>query len=54
MIIEFSTDNAAFDDERVEVVRILQLIAARVENGDVSGVIRDSNGNRVGQWNLTD
>lgn len=54
--IEFSTDNAAFDDAPAsEVARILRKIARQVEQGDPlgGGPVHDANGNRVGHWELT-
>lgn len=51
--IEFSTDNAVFDDDfDGEVKRILTAIGRQMSNvgdGD-SAVIRDSNGNSIGRW----
>ena len=54
--IEFSTDNAAFDEsdgyqaER-EIRDILHKIAYYVtHHGDKSGMVRDSNGNTIGKW----
>ena len=53
--LSFTTDNAAFDgDERyMESGRILADVASKVADGQTSGVCRDSNGNRVGEWVLT-
>ena len=54
--IEFSTDNAAFSDYPVdEIHRIFIEIRERImlfTDGDeaVGGIIRDSNGNTIGQW----
>ena len=54
MIISFDTDNAAFDgpDYNQEIVRILNVIANRVLEDFSGGGIRDSNGNKIGHWNL--
>lgn len=58
--VEFETSNAAFDDEndgnsREEIRRILRGISFDVyENGETGGMIRDSNGNRIGSWEYTD
>lgn len=59
MIIEFDTNNSAFDNSdglhgRAEIARILRNIADKVEEGRVDGSIRDINGNRVGNWKLND
>lgn len=55
-IIEFSTDNAAFYDcdgvqrDSAETVRILRDVADSIETGANHGPIRDSNGNKIGQY----
>lgn len=53
--IEFSTANAAFGEwGRDEIARILRDLAERFERpGDQSGIIRDLNGNTIGQWSAT-
>lgn len=54
--IEFKTDNAAFDDgnRAQEIARILRdEIAFQVRHGALGGIVRDINGNRVGQWSIT-
>lgn len=51
--IEFSTDNAAFDQDRDrEIGVILSNILAGFRQGSTSGVIHDTNGNRIGFWDL--
>ena len=51
MKIEFSTDNAAFDEcGDAEVRRILEEIANKVERGYDHGSIFDINGNNIGTW----
>ncbi len=51
MKLEFETDNAAFDEYPAEETSlILHDIADRVEAGDMSGDIRDTNGNRIGHY----
>ena len=53
MKIEFSTDNAAFDEYGdAEVRRILEDIADRVQRGYGYGAIMDINGNHIGTWSL--
>ena len=55
MKIEFSVDSAAFEDcPYVEVIRILNEIAKKVELGQTSGAIMDINGNRVGLWSMNE
>ncbi|MEV4575958.1 hypothetical protein AB0K16_22200 [Nonomuraea jabiensis] len=56
--MEFSTGNAAFDDENdgnssEEITFILQNVIDKVADGRTSGSILDSNGNRIGQWEFT-
>ena len=54
--IGFTTDNAAFFDEVTEkrthdeVVRLLRQVADRLESGELSGDVRDINGNKVGTY----
>lgn len=55
--IEFEIDNAAFDDDG-EIKNVLAEIAQQVEDGDFNKAvsprpIRDTNGNRVGYWEIT-
>jgi hypothetical protein len=52
--IQFSTDNAAFEDNgrEEEIARILRRIADKIESGAVAGTARDSNGNRVGTFEV--
>jgi hypothetical protein len=50
-VVEFETENAAFaKDKGFEVARILKLVAAKVEAGDLTGSILDLNGNTVGTF----
>jgi hypothetical protein len=48
--ITLKTDNAAFEDEDAEILRILQTWAARGARG---GSLFDSTGNRVGSVTVT-
>lgn len=53
--LSFTTVNASFDDQdrRPEIARILRSLADKIESGaDDVGLIFDSNGNRVGAWEL--
>lgn len=53
MKIEFSTDNAAFDEScYAEIKRILDNIAEDVRIGCDCGSIMDINGNKIGSWEL--
>lgn len=49
-----SMDNAAFADGNaaVETARILREVATRLESGHESGLVREINGNTVGQWDI--
>jgi hypothetical protein len=52
--LEFETHNAAFDDNLFgEAAEILRDIALGVQCSAKSGLIFDSNGNRIGSWSLT-
>ena len=55
MKIEFSTGNAAFDEEcggslKYETIRILREICEKIEMGCTEGSIIDINGNKIGEW----
>jgi len=52
VLIEFSTGNAAFDDD-AEVPRILRAIASKIEGGMSFGAVWDTNGNAVGKYRFT-
>lgn len=50
--LKFDTDNAAFDDgaDSAEIARILSEVSQRVEQGWLSSLIMDANGNVIGSW----
>lgn len=55
--ITITTGNAAFEEagERWEIARMLRGLAAKLAETDAdSGVLRDSNGNGVGQWSFVE
>jgi hypothetical protein len=53
MKLEFETDNAAFDEYPAgEASQILKEVADRIVSGDLSGDIRDVNGNKIGHYEL--
>lgn len=53
--IEMKTDNAAFEEDRgEEIARILETVAAAAKAGYTQGVCTDYNGNRVGNWWMTE
>ena len=48
---EIDMSNAAFDENReFELCRILTMIVRQVREGQTGMGLKDSNGNRVGQW----
>lgn len=54
--IEFSTDNAAFDDEGMatEIGRILRDLAGRIESEGIDHLtLKDINGNSIGVFETT-
>jgi len=53
--LQFSTDNAAFEDDAkdLETVTILREIADKIERGTMAGRVRDSNGNTIGEFKFT-
>jgi len=52
--ITFCTDNAAFEDP-TEVPRILKELADNIDpRAGECGSIRDSNGNKVGSWEVSE
>lgn len=52
--LKISTANAAFDDPRPEIARILREVAGTIEDSTVreTGYCRDINGNTVGSWKM--
>lgn len=53
--LEFKTDNAAFlDDPMTEPANVLRRVALRIEYGETSGIVKDSNGNTIGSFELTE
>ena len=58
--LNIDCDNAAFDNsegggsQEIELARILRLLAETIEwnHGLKSGIVRDINGNKVGNWEL--
>lgn len=55
--VEIECNNAAFGppmgEPEIELARILRDLAIRLEGGDVSGRLRDVNGNTVGSFGYT-
>jgi hypothetical protein len=53
--LEFKTDNAAFEGMmREEISNILRDVQRRVNTGYLEGKIRDSNGNTIGSYQVTE
>jgi hypothetical protein len=50
--LKFNTVNDAFlnGNYAKEIARILADVAAKVASGQRDGIIRDINGNKVGEW----
>jgi hypothetical protein len=48
--LKINTDNSAFEHPEQEIARLLRQIADRLEHSTRTGVIRDINGNRVGDY----
>lgn len=53
-VMEFNMDSAAFDDNMAtEIGTILRAVAADCEvNASTGGSIRDTNGNRIGEFRI--
>ena len=53
-ILEINCDNVAFErSPEVEVSYILDNISKRVEDGEVEGNVKDTNGDTVGKFEFT-
>ena len=53
--IEINTDNAAFEYHREgEISRILKAVTQSIVAGKLYGSIRDSNGNTVGKFDVSE
>lgn len=54
MKIEFSTDNAAFEEygKEYQIAVVLDIITARIKRGETEGSVLDINGNKIGEWSL--
>jgi hypothetical protein len=54
ILIECNLDNAAFQDNQLELSEIIaRQIPHNLEPGD-DGKLKDSNGNTVGQWEVNE
>lgn len=54
--LEFDCGNAAFEGDglRCEVPAIIREVAALTRGGAREGIVRDVNGNKIGQWGFSD
>lgn len=53
-IIQFFTGNADFaDDYEGEVEKVLNQVIKQVKQGRTDGILKDTNGNNVGNWSST-
>ena len=52
--IDIGTDNAAFAEENLtnELSQCLDRVQDKIDKGETSGVIMDTNGNKVGRFDL--
>ena len=51
--VSLDSSNAAFQGGVItEITRILDGIVDKMWNGQEGGPVRDSNGNKVGEWNV--
>jgi hypothetical protein len=49
--LEIDNDNAAFEYPS-ELPRMIREVARKVEEGHMSGTVKDINGNTCGKWHL--
>lgn len=52
--LEFTTDSAAFEDNKEEIKGIIGFVLDKLDSGFKSGNVRDSNGNTIGHFELSD
>jgi len=53
--LKFSMNNAAFSDyPEGEISSILRKVIKQVNDGNEDGQIGDTNGNKVGKWEVTE
>ena len=51
--LAISMNNAAFEDDPYELLRLIQEVAGSLEYGLRHETIFDTNGNRVGEWSIS-
>jgi hypothetical protein len=53
--LEINTDNAVYEDSLYdELIANLQLVSNMVDSQKKEGIIRDTNGNKVGKFYMTE
>ena len=52
--LEINLDNAAYEDLGGEIRDNLEQVLQRIAQGIIEGRIRDTNGNAVGDWEITE
>ena len=53
-ILEINTDNAVYEESLYdELCANLMVVARQVDSQEKNGIIRDSNGNKVGKFYMT-
>ena len=50
-IVEIRTDNSAYEDDfYAEIISNLKNICVQVDSSHLEGIVKDTNGNRVGKF----
>lgn len=54
LTVKFDTDNASFQDDNYEheVNRLLGVVTTQIKRNSTQGILRDSNGNKIGSWDV--
>jgi len=52
--IEINLNNSAYDDNPEELQEALENIIVKINWGDAEGIVFDSNGNKTGNWEITE
>ena len=54
LIIEITLDNEAYRHGEGELTENLENIIKKLNWGDDTGIVFDSNGNKTGEWSITE
>lgn len=54
LLISINMDNAAFEENMDELAQMLLRVDRRIKSAYTEGRLRDSNGNTVGDWRISD